>query len=184
MALVRLTLVTLLLAGCGLAQQAQISQGAHDAQTKRDAAFAACREQFPNKATDRAKCVSAADLEYHFAMQRSVGHPGIDLIQLSHARQIALAEQYDAGKITKAEYNAKSAEIIAETNSLLQARLNNAAVASAAQQQAIAARQQAALQTMTAGAAIMSGGLSTASTPMPTTTSCRPLGGTIHCTHY
>lgn len=105
-------------------------------------------------------------------------------MQLSHARQLALAEKLENKQISETEYDIESSRILAEANSQLQARVNNAMIASAAQQQAIAARQQAALQTMAAGAAIMSGGLSTASTQMPTTTSCRPLGGTIHCTHY
>jgi|SRR5690606_8103509 hypothetical protein len=181
----RITLgLFVMLAGCGIAQQAQISQQAHDAYSRREAAFSACKEQFPKRGVARTKCINAADLEYHLAMQRSVAHPGLDIVQLSHARQLALAEKLENKQISETEYDIESSRILAEANSQLQARVNNAMIASAAQQQAIAARQQAALQTMAAGAAIMSGGLSTASTPMPTTTSCRPLGGTIHCTHY
>jgi len=102
-------------------------------------------------------------------------------VQLSHARQLALAEKLENKQISETEYDIESSRILAEANSQLQARVNNAMIASAAQQQAIAARQQASLQTLAVGAAIMTG---SGSAPVHSTTSCRPLGGTLHCNHY
>lgn len=171
----------LLLTGCGIAQHAQIHQEANDAASRRDASIAACKQQFPDKAAKRIKCSNAAELDYFLAMERSVGHPGIDLVHLMHAKRLELAEQYDAGKLTEAQYKVAVAQVATDINSQLQARMNNAAVANAAQRQAIAAQQQASAQTMAAGAAIMTG---SGSAPAHSTTSCRPLGGTLHCNHF
>lgn len=184
---ITLALLVMLLAGCGMAQQMQTNQQAEDAQAKRIAAVTACKSKFPTVTTKPAvegiRCRNEADLEYHLAMERSVGHPGLDLVRIAHAKRLSLAEQYDAGKLTPSQYELAVAQVESEATSSIQARMNSAAMANAAQQQAMAARQQAAMQGVLAGAAVMTGGVS-GPAPAHRTTSCRPLGGTLHCNHY
>lgn len=167
------------LAGCGMAQQARVQQESSAATSIRDQQSAACESQFPDRrskpATPRISCLNQAELTYHQAMARSVGNPYLDLIHLSHAQRLQVAQRYDKGEIDPAQYEVELAQIAADANNQISARMNNATIAASAQQQAAAASQQAAIARQQA----ITSAIQSAAPPRPV--SCTRFGNTVTC---
>jgi hypothetical protein len=158
-----------LLAACG---PSKLQLEAPAAQQTRDAATASCERSYPDKhrkpVTPRVKCFNEARLDYAQAHERSVGNPALDLEQLVSAQMLAIAERYDAGKLTVAQYEAEKAAAIANYSSAVLQRRQGAAMVRAAQDEAAAARQQAAAAAQQA-----------INSSMPTT--CSRVGNTVTC---
>ena len=60
------------------------------------------------------------------------GYRHLDLEQLLRAKILLLAEQYDAGKMTEAQYRLEKAQAVTDYKSELMKRDNGAAIAAAA----------------------------------------------------
>jgi hypothetical protein len=120
--------------------------------------------------TDVADCIvilvkGEKVFEGHRAKNRSIGGPILDLAEVLAAQMIVIAERYDSGKLTVAEFESEKASAVANFNSQAIARENSAAMVNAAQSQALAAQQQARQQAIRAA--------------VPTT--CTSLGNTVTC---
>ncbi len=143
-----IVICSILMSGCGLAQQARFRNDEADATTQQSIALAECNRLFPDKnqkpVKARIECLNNADLNYQYAMARSIGRSEIDIVSVMAAKRLVAAERYDNGLTTSAQYSAEVAEIGSAATSQILARKNNAMVAQAAVNQANAAEQQAA----------------------------------------
>jgi hypothetical protein len=154
-----LVALSVLLAGCGIARQRELQAQREALQAQSKAAVEQCNQTYPTgdpkTAVARAKCENEA-----VGIQRPL-MPYPDLMDLFFASRIAIAEQFQNGKITLAQANEtlaiKRSEIIAEE----QRRVNS--------NRAVAAQQQAA-------SAAMIGALSAGA---PRT--CTTFGNTTNC---
>lgn len=109
-------LIALLMAGC-----ATIGQNSPEkARMAFDAAVAQCRTQFPDRyakpVTPRVSCLQDAVTDYNTKLASR--DPAIPLQQqkIRAARIKELARQYDAGTITRPEYDAGAQQADAEYN--------------------------------------------------------------------
>jgi hypothetical protein len=149
------------LAGCGLAQFAQMQQELDAAKLQLSRDWAECDRLYPNKArkpvTPRIKCQAAAKNKYYAAWKQATGNEASDIIihEKNMAQALLAAERFDKGEISVAEYNL-------EAETLTLQRANDAAAVQAAQTQAAAASRPR----------------------LPRTTNCNTFGSTVNCTTY
>jgi hypothetical protein len=126
-----------------LAQQAQLRKQLEEANRAHEADIAACERQYPDKnrkpATPRVKCFGEANVR----QATQTRNPDADLVRAMSAEMLVIAEQYDSGRLSEAQYEAAKAKTFSEYTSRAMQRQDNAAMASAAQQQAAAATVQA-----------------------------------------
>lgn len=135
----RLMFVVALLAtlpGCGAIQNYQNGQRLAEAKAQFDAAMSRCESGFPSAKpmTPRAKCFATARIEY----MEQVSNNG-DLVRQMNARMVALAERFDAGKVTTTQWEAEHADIVVAYETQVRQRGNEAAMANAAVMSAYAA---------------------------------------------
>lgn len=145
-----------------------IIQAEADAAAQRLAAEQAdCRRTHkPDKpVTPVVRCTLDADLRWHEAKARSVGHPNLGFVTMAHSQILAAADRYDAGKTSRAEFDAEAQRWMLQINE----RVNADAVAS------MRANQAASTALISAGAAMM------ASPPPPQTIRCETFGNTTTC---
>ena len=125
----------LLTAGCGLRGPSAFEQ----ARTQYRADLAECRRRHGHerKVLQGVQCANAAEM-------RLSGHgPYADLTQVFVSQRLLLAQQHDAGRLTRAEFVAKQALLGSEIQARRLARLDRARTANAAVQAANAASTQA-----------------------------------------
>lgn len=129
--------------GCGWALQAQLQKEIETAGKAHVAETADCERLYPDKyrkpTTPRIKCFNEANLK-----QTSRINPNnVDLAKALAAEMLAIAEQYDAGRLTPAQYEAAKTRTFSDYTTRAMQRQNGVAMAEAAQQQAAAASMQA-----------------------------------------
>lgn len=172
-------MISLILPACGLAHQAKIQKDADSAQAEADRAASECERLHPDKnrkpVTPRTQCFNDARLNYGLAMDRSIGNLNLDLFRLSNARMLVVAERFDSGKTTVAQFELEKAEAQANFNDQIAARHNSATIAAAAQQQAAAASQQATA----ASEQSINSAVTAATSTKPV--SCSRIGNTVTC---
>jgi hypothetical protein len=144
--------VLVLVGGCGLAKQIQINKEAEAAKKAQAAQIAECERLFPDRlrkpVTPRVKCFNEANLSYHMAYARSVGNPYLDLVRLMTAQMLLIAEKYDAGGLTEAQFEVAKATAQSDYASKVADRKNASAMVGAAQTQADAAQRRAIAASM------------------------------------
>jgi hypothetical protein len=94
----------LVLSGCGIARQQEAQDRLNKASADTHAATEACDQSFPkqqNLAVKRARCIADATAP----MRQVIAYP--DLYDQETANRNLLAERWQAGKITQAEYEAQ-----------------------------------------------------------------------------
>ena len=101
--------VTIALTGCGLAQRAETKKQAEAANAEMRTAAETCDQKFPrgqqHTAVSRARCVGDA-----IKIIRSyTDYP--DLLDQQIATRNLLAERWQSGKITQAQFDAESAQL-------------------------------------------------------------------------
>jgi len=128
--------------GSGLARQAEMQKASEEAKQVMQAEIAECERLYPNKTqrpvTPRVRCLTDAGMRYAQAGV-NFGNKNIDLDRLMRAKLLVVAEEYDAGKMTEAQFDLQKAQVVAEHNSAVAQRQNSAAMVDAARLQAIAA---------------------------------------------
>lgn len=156
------------LAGCGLARNAELEKRLAEADRTRAAEEAKCDQAHPQPrpVTPRMQCTSTAYLNW----LESTGNPNLTLFRASIAQRLVIAERYDKGQISEAEYNAEAAKLDLAADTAIRQRNESAAMVSAAQQQASAASGQAALARQKAISDAFRGNRTTCSTWGNTTT--------------
>jgi hypothetical protein len=112
-------LSTLLVGGCGLYADHQFEERRKASDLKFQSELDACRKEGSPKAY--AICWKAAMIT-HWREERL---PHLDLIEWQTSEQVALAERFEAGKYTDAEFDAASARLHAEMTTQLQQRQNS-----------------------------------------------------------
>lgn len=122
-----LILLAVVLAGCG-PSKLQL-----EAQEGYETAIAACERSYPHRhrkpVVPRVKCFNEANLNL-----AARGDPNIDLVTAMTAQMLVLAERFDAGRFSEAEFESEKAVVFANFRSQLLQRQHNATVAHAAQQ--------------------------------------------------
>lgn len=150
-------LITGTLAGCGLAIEARLQE----AQKLYEAQVAQCERLYPDRhrkpTQPRVSCFNNAN------MKLAEHDPDIDLTRAMTTQMLVLAERFDAGRSTPAQFEAEKAAVFADYRTRVMQRQNSTAMANAAADQAAAARQQAIAATM------------------PKTTTCNRFGNTVTC---
>jgi hypothetical protein len=131
----RLILVaTILCAGCGLAHEAQLERMLSEKK-------ATCQNLFPDPhlkpASQRVKCMNDAVIDV------AMGDPNADLLRTLAARRLVVAERYDGGQLTAAEFDAEMAALESDANTSAQERQNSSIQANAAATQAALAQSRA-----------------------------------------
>jgi hypothetical protein len=110
----------------------------------------ACRGLYPNEnqrpVMPRMRCMTDAWIKFSRAGQ-GLWTRHLDLDELLRAKALALAEEYDAGKLTEAQFVLQKAQAITDHNSQIAQRENSAKMVAAAQEQASAASMQAIAST-------------------------------------
>jgi hypothetical protein len=196
-----LVLVAAAFSGCGSAHQGTMDPSneatlkeVQAAKQKFDQALADCQRRYPDPhqkpVTPRARCFANAIQSYASAKVRLGGNEQMDLVRLDIAKGIEISERYDAGRITAEQFDRELAESDANLNSRLAQRRNEAAIATAAQQQANTAllQQQIAAEAYRQKAisqAVESWQRAYRPTPITTThTTCSPAGNgvNVNCT--
>ncbi len=128
-----------ILPNCGYVAQQEASRAA-------EAEIGECVRLYPNQTqrpvTPRVKCIWDARMKYARAGLEH-GYHNADLDELAQARVLLLAQSYDAGQITEAQYHVQLAETMVNHNTQAMHRNNGAAMAAAAQQEAEAATSMA-----------------------------------------
>jgi len=161
-----------ILAGCASAAHSELEE----ANAAAARLGAACNQKFPDPhkkpTVARQQCLNEAYRPAEIARSRILGPGSYDLANLSMARLVVIAEKYDRGEITAAQYDQARAEAQAAYSAELQSRQIATMMADAAQRQAAAAQQNAMWQAY--GAAVK------ATVPPPTVT-CDKFGSTITC---
>jgi hypothetical protein len=111
-----------------------------------DSEIQECKRLYPDPnarpVSPRVKCIGDATVRAARAAAK-IGYKNVDLDELASAQMILLAEQFDAGKMTEAEYDVEQAKIISARRTQSLQRQNSQAMVSAAQAQASAASAQA-----------------------------------------
>ena len=118
------------LLGCGYAAHVE-AEATKTAKAEVDE----CTRLYPNEAqrpvTPRANCIWDARIKAARVVAEH-GYRHLDLEELLRAKILLLAEQYDAGKMTEAQYRLQKAEAVTDYKSELMKRNNGAAIAAAA----------------------------------------------------
>ena len=141
-----------LVGGCCLVKQVQINQESEAATKAQAAQIAECERLYPDRlrkpVTPRVKCFNEANLSYHTAYDRSVGNPYLDLARLMTAQMLFVAEKYDAGGLSEAQFEVAKATVQSDYASKVAERGNASAMVGAAQIQADAAQRRAIAASM------------------------------------
>jgi hypothetical protein len=118
------------LAGCGMIQQYQFDHLVAPAGDQRNNEEAACKRQYPDayaKPTlPRAACLRNVAAKYRSA----VGDPNTDLGSRLDAEMVLASENYDAGKLTAAQFDLARADAIANSTTAAHQRSNGASSSS------------------------------------------------------
>jgi len=150
----------LLLGGCGPSHQELLRA---EVQKVHDTDMVRCTEQHPDRfrkpATLRVKCVNDANIK----LATDGRDPNIDLVQTLAAHMLAVAERYDDGKLTKAQFDAERTAAFSDFRTRMLQRENSATIADAATRTAAAAQQQAITSSI------------------PRTVTCNRFGNTVTC---
>ena len=111
-----------------------------DAQKLRETEIEECHRLYPNPrpVLPRMKCIGDALVKVA-RVAAQYGYKNLDLDELLRAKMVLLAERYDAGKMTEAEFQAEKAQIASTHETQVLQRQNSQAMVVAAQQQAAAA---------------------------------------------
>ncbi|MGO9460685.1 MAG: hypothetical protein ACLPWS_04030 [Rhodomicrobium sp.] len=121
--------------GCGLARQAEMERSVEDAKKVMQAEIAECERLYPSKTqrpvTPRIRCMKDARTKLA-EVALGLGDKNYDQHMLVLAKLLVIAEQYDAGKLTEAQFELQKAQAIAEYNSVLAQRQNDNMIATAA----------------------------------------------------
>jgi hypothetical protein len=124
------------LSGC----MQQHAQEIKDARELRERKSAECRKQFPDPykkpAVSLISCFAAANQADAEAHDRIRQPPIADLVRATSAQILEIAERYDKGKLTQAQYEAEKSRAEADLNSRILQRSQGHAVAMAAEDQA------------------------------------------------
>jgi hypothetical protein len=94
-------------------------------QPQRDAELAQCEQRYPpnrKPVVARVKCINEAHMK-----TVDKNDPYLDLLRVMATDYVVLAEQYDAGKLTQAQYEAAVAKVAAEYRTRAPQRQNSAA---------------------------------------------------------
>ena len=132
----------LTLSGCGLAMQAEEKKVRGQAAAIRDAELADCYRKYPDDVkrpvTPRVNCIWDARMK--FARLGALhGYRHLDLEEVFRAKIFLLAEQYDSGNMSEAQYRLEKAQAESDFKSKVMQRENSAAMVAAAEEQATAA---------------------------------------------
>lgn len=102
-----------------------------DAGTRHDRDIAECKRKLAagvfKKRVEFAACVNIANARWW----TSTRAPNFDLFESAAAQEMVIAERFDAGRMTEAEYRAARAKIKADLMTAIDARAANAAIANA-----------------------------------------------------
>jgi hypothetical protein len=116
------------LLGCGYAAHVEATDTAK-------AEIDACKQLYPNETqrpvTPRVNCILDARMKAA-RVKAEYGHRHLDLDELLRAKALLLAEQYDARKMTEAQYRLEKAQAVTDYKSEVMKRNNGAAIAEAA----------------------------------------------------
>jgi hypothetical protein len=119
-----------------------------EAKNDRDADIATCKKTYPDKhtkpVTPRVRCFNEANTRFS-----SRGDPNFDLMNAMAAQMLVVAERYDAGHVSDAQYDADRANVFADYRTKVLRRKTDAKIANAAQDQADAAWQATLPKTTT-----------------------------------
>jgi hypothetical protein len=172
------SVVVLMVAGCGLARQQEMQQQAAKLNAQRDADNADCRQRFPT--TPRTNHVALARCLNEVAARYWPDQSNRDLLELFVAKRMAIAAQVDAGKISEPEGEVLLAQARTEIVSTAQQRQNAHGLVAAQQQAADAASVQATANALQqAGAALQAAGAPPPPPPHPTTCLSQPWAGGV-----
>lgn len=177
--------VAVLVGGCGSSHQSQLQSAQMNEAMALNEEIIACRTRYSQRVKGQAaagiRCATAAYDRHPMAY---VGNR--DLVKLFAAKSIGIAEKFDSGEISLAEFDRQIELVDAEFQVASRGRQSQDMALAAAQEQAAAARQQAAMQGIMAGAAIMSGAYSRPPPPppMPRQTNCTTFGNRTNCSTW
>jgi hypothetical protein len=125
-----------------------------EAQKTYETQVAACERMYPERhrkpTLPRVKCFNEAN------MKLAEQDRDIDLVRVMTTQMLVLAERFDAGRLTEAQFEAEKAAVFADYRTRVLQREDSATIADASRQQAIAAS-------------------------MPRTTTCNRFGNTVTC---
>lgn len=131
--------ICVIITGCGIARQMQEREDAEKADAVFHAASEACNARMKNKEYTRLKIWTECHNEARLQWWQARGFEDADLLNLLHAKRLALAEAFDANKITDTNLKVQSAEIESAFQTQLQHRNNQRRQTEAAITQANAA---------------------------------------------
>jgi hypothetical protein len=133
--IVLISLFGLFATGCGIALQVQ----RQEARTAYQAEIAECNRLYPDKylkpATPRVKCFTDAAIR----MAERGADPNMDLARAMTTQMMVIAERYDNGRLSPAQFDAEKAAAFADYRTRLIQRHNSTVMANAAADQAAAA---------------------------------------------
>lgn len=140
--------IGVLLAACGLAQDAEFRKAHELDQSRAREALSECERRFPDgekkPVSGRVKCVTDAHIFQARISEKYERVPVVDLANLYQAKALLAAEKFDRGAISVSQYRLEMAQLHSQFVSQLAARQTSARSAAAAEQQAAAVEQQAA----------------------------------------
>jgi len=163
------------LAGCGLARMAETREKVAAARQALAVDLAACERSYPDHyrkpVMPRMRCLRDAAMRFQASMDQLGLGRDTDLTRAMTSHLVAVAEQYDAGRLSQAQFDAEMAATLADYNSRRLARQNSAHMVTAARAQASAAERQAsAAEDLVAAARMPS-----------TTVTCMRVGNMVTC---
>jgi hypothetical protein len=132
----------LILTGCGLSRQTTIENKEPAIAQQNNEAIDQCQKLYPDPhrkpALSRIKCFNDATLAYYTAFP---GNPWSGPVKVFTVRMVAIAEKYDAGQISEAQFDFEKEQAVANYTSQVMQR--PAAKLDAAPKQVAAASKQA-----------------------------------------
>lgn len=132
--------------GCASPQLTASRTAAKAAAAEQEAAMQACEKVQPQQgrpSLPRIKCINEAVMNYHEAYARAASNPYLDLARVMTTQTVVVAERYDAGRMTEAEFKAALAQIESDFDSKVDQRKHAKAIARSAADQARAAQDAA-----------------------------------------
>lgn len=158
--------LSVLVGGCGMAAKQVALDGLSSQQ-------AACEKRYSPTTvpvTPYVRCVVSAERRF---VEKNAPRDR-DIHQLASAKRMVLAEHFDRGRISQAEYAAGMAEITVQMN----------AASSSRDQQQAAQQQAASAALLQSGAATIAASKGPAPPPPPALTRCTTYGNTTDCTRF